>query len=137
MNEDYLFMKDKNDNNLLQICAKNHSTEMFAFIVERYVKCELKEEMRERHGQYILKDRLVEKNKHGKNVFDVAKLYRADEIALGLDKLREDFNMRDCLVWQLSSIGVWQTEINLINLSTEAFLVASLSLYLFFYTSFS
>ncbi len=46
MNEEYLFMKDKNENNLLQICAKNHSTEMFTFIVERYTKCMLKEEMR-------------------------------------------------------------------------------------------
>jgi hypothetical protein len=46
MKEEYLFMKDKNENNLLHICAKNHSTELFTFIIERYAKCGLKEEMR-------------------------------------------------------------------------------------------
>lgn len=46
MNEEYLFMKDKNENNLLHICAKNHSTELFTFIIERYAKCGSKEEMR-------------------------------------------------------------------------------------------
>ncbi len=51
MREEYLFIKDKNENNLLQICAKNHSTELFTFIIERYVKCGLKEEMRQKWGK--------------------------------------------------------------------------------------
>lgn len=42
MNEDYLFLKDKKEDNLLHLCAKNHSTEMFLFIIERYKKCQSK-----------------------------------------------------------------------------------------------
>jgi hypothetical protein len=68
---------------------------MFTFIVERYVKCGLKEEMRERYGLYILKDMLLEKNKHNKNVFDVARLYHAEEIMLYLTKLKDDMNIRE------------------------------------------
>ena len=72
---------------------------MFTFIVERYVKCGLKEEMRERYGLHILKDMLLEKNKHNKNVFDVARLYHAEEIMLYLAKLKDDMNIREYNSW--------------------------------------
>lgn len=45
MNEEYLFLKDRNEDNLLHLCAKNHSTDMFSFIVERLKKCEGKREI--------------------------------------------------------------------------------------------
>ncbi len=62
---------------------------MFVFIIERYVKCELRSEMRDKWGQHILRDKLLEKNKNNKDVFEVAKLYQAEEILTHLAKLKE------------------------------------------------
>jgi hypothetical protein len=45
--------------------------------------------MRDKWGQHILRDKLLEKNKNNKDVFEVAKLYQAEEILTHLAKLKE------------------------------------------------
>jgi hypothetical protein len=53
---------------------------MFVFIVERLRKCAIKPDLIKIYGQNLLRDKLVERNKHGRTIFDVAKLYQAEEI---------------------------------------------------------
>lgn len=65
---------------MLHICSKNHYTEMFVFIVERLRKCTVKPDLIKIYGQHLLTDKLLERNKHGRTIFDIAKLYQADEI---------------------------------------------------------
>ena len=53
---------------------------MFGFILERLKKCAIKPDLIKIYGEHLLRDKLVERNKHGRTIFDVAKLYQADEI---------------------------------------------------------
>ncbi len=59
MNEEFIFMKDKNQNNLLHICAKNHYTELFVIIVEKLKKASVKKELINQYGSNMLYDKFV------------------------------------------------------------------------------